>query len=56
MSHMLIEVLLENVKQIREEALISRINAIFADPEVVAEQRKMADDIAENTDIRELPW
>jgi 2-oxo-4-hydroxy-4-carboxy--5-ureidoimidazoline (OHCU) decarboxylase len=44
------------LKKIKEEAFVSRINEVFEDPEVVAEQRQIADDIADNTEVQELPW
>ena len=56
LSHLVTEALSEKINKIKEEAFIARINEVFEDPEIVAEQRKMADDIADNTEVRELPW
>jgi len=56
LSHLVAEALSEKIKKIKEEAFIARMNEVFEDPEIVAEQRKMADDIADNTEVRELPW
>ena len=56
LSHLVTEALSEKIKKIKEEAFVARINEVFEDPEIVAEQRKMADDIADNTEVRELPW
>ena len=56
LSHLVTEALLDKIKKIKEEAFISRINEIFQDPEVAKEQRDMAEDIANNTDVHELPW
>ena len=56
LSHLVTEALLDKIKKIKEEAFISQINEIFQDPEVAGEQRDMAEDIANNTDVHELPW
>jgi metal-responsive CopG/Arc/MetJ family transcriptional regulator len=56
LSHLVTEALLDKIKEIKEEAFISRINEVFQDPEVAREQRIMAEDIANNTDVHELPW
>ena len=56
LSHLVTEALLDKIKKIKEEAYISRINEVFKDPEVSREQRAMAEDIANNTDVHELPW
>jgi metal-responsive CopG/Arc/MetJ family transcriptional regulator len=56
LSHLVTEALLDKIKEIKEEAFISRINEVFQDPEVAREQRVMAADIANNTDVHELPW
>ena len=56
LSHLVTEALIDKIKEIKEEAFISRINEVFQDPEVAREQRVMAEDIADNTDVHELPW
>ncbi len=56
LSHLVTEALMDKIKKIKEEAYISRINEVFQDPEVAREQRVMAEDIANNTDVHELPW
>jgi hypothetical protein len=56
LSHLVTEALLDKIKKIKEEAYISRINEVFQDSEVAREQRVMAEDIANNTDVHELPW
>ena len=43
-------------KKIPGEAFLQCINKIFDDPEVAEEQRLMAKDIADSTDVEELPW
>jgi len=56
LSHLVTEALTEKIKKIKEQAIISSINEIFKDPEVNAAQQTMAEDIAYNMDIKELPW
>jgi predicted nucleic acid-binding protein len=56
LSHLVTEALTEKIKRIKEQAIISRINEVFNDPEVDAAQQSMAEDIANNMDIQELPW
>ena len=55
-SHLVTEALTDKIKKVKEDAFVSQINTIFGDPEVIKEQRKMADDIANSTNIEELPW
>ena len=55
-SHMVTEALRDKIMKIKEEAFVSQINNILEDPEVIKDQRKMADDIANTTNIEELPW
>ena len=55
-SHMVTEALRDKIMKIKEEAFVSQINKILEDPEVTKDQRKMADDIANTTNIEELPW
>ena len=56
LSHLVTEALAEKTQKLKEEALLRQINKIFEDPEVAAEQLDMADAIADNTDVEELPW
>jgi len=55
-SHMVTEALRDKIMKIKEEAFVSQINKIYEDPEVIKDQRKMADDIANTMNIEELPW
>jgi metal-responsive CopG/Arc/MetJ family transcriptional regulator len=55
-SHMVTEALRDKIMKIKEDAFVSQINKILEDPEVIKDQRKMADDIANTTNIEELPW
>lgn len=56
LSHLVAEALSEKLRRMKEEALINEINRVYDDPEVSEEQRRMAESIAENTDVEELPW
>jgi predicted nucleic acid-binding protein len=55
-SHLVSEALAEKIKRLKEEAFVSQINKIFEDPEIAKEQRRIAEDIATNIDVKELPW
>ena len=55
-SHLVTEAIIEKIKKIKEEAYVRKINKAYEDPEVQKEQRIMADIVAENTDLEELPW
>lgn len=56
LSHLVAEALSDKLRKMKEEALIHQINKIYDDPEVSKEQHLMAESIAENTDLEELPW
>jgi len=56
LSHLVAEALSEKVRKLKAEMLIERINKVFDDPEAKEEQILMAEAIAENTDVEELPW
>jgi len=55
-SRLITEALADKVKQNREASFISKINKVFEDTKVLEEQRGMAEDIANNPDIKELKW
>ena len=55
-SRLVTEALAEKLKKVKEESFVSQVNAIFEDPEATKEQRKMAEDITNSMDIKELPW
>jgi hypothetical protein len=55
-SHLVSEALGDKIIKVKEEAFVSQINKILEDPEVIEEQRKMADDIADTMNIEELSW
>jgi hypothetical protein len=56
LSHLVAEALSDKLRRIKEDALINQINRVYDDPEVSEEQRRMAESIAANTDVEELPW
>ncbi len=56
LSHLVADALAEKAKKMKEQEFIERINEVFEDPEVAKEQTLMAETIADNTDVEELPW
>jgi len=56
LSHLVAEALSDKLRRMKEEALINEINRAYDDREVSEEQRLMAESIADNTDVEELPW
>lgn len=56
LSHLVADALAEKAKKMKEQEFIERINEVFDDPEVAKEQTLMAETIADNTDVEELPW
>jgi metal-responsive CopG/Arc/MetJ family transcriptional regulator len=56
LSHLVTEALVDKLRKKREEAYVKQVNEAFEDNEIVAEQRQMAEIIADNTDVKELPW
>ncbi|MBT8366479.1 MAG: hypothetical protein KJP23_17425 [Deltaproteobacteria bacterium] len=56
LSHLVTEALVDKLRMKREQAYIQLVNEVFKDEEVVEEQRRMADIIADNTNVEELPW
>ena len=56
LSHLVAEALSDKLRRMKEEALINEINRVYDDREVSGEQRLMAETIADNTDVEELPW
>lgn len=55
-SRLITEALADKVKKVREESFVLKINKVFEDTNIIEEQRRMAEDIANNTDIEELKW
>jgi len=56
LSHFVTEALVDKIRKKREEAYIQKLNEAFEDNEIIKEQRQMAELIADNTDVEELPW
>jgi len=56
LSHFVTATLVEKARQMKEESFVERINQAFDDPEVGEDQRQMAEMIADNTEVEELPW
>ena len=56
LSHLVSEALAEKLRMVKEKSYIQQINAILEDEDVTEEQRRMAEIIADNTDVQEMPW
>ncbi|MCP4627539.1 MAG: hypothetical protein GY850_29095 [bacterium] len=56
LSHLVTEALVEKLRMKREQAYIQQVNEAFKDADVAEEQRRMAEIIADNTNVEELPW
>jgi metal-responsive CopG/Arc/MetJ family transcriptional regulator len=56
LSHFVTEALVEKLRRKRESVFIEKVNEVFKDSEVQKEQRRMAELIADNTEVQELPW
>ena len=56
LSHFVTEALIEKLRRKRETIFIEKVNEVFKDTEVQKEQRLMAELIADNTEVQELPW
>lgn len=55
-SHLVAEAIADKLRKIKEERFVQQVNEVFRDPEVGKEQRLMAEAIADNADLEELPW
>ena len=56
LSHLVAEALYEKTRKMKEDALIQQINDAFRDEDLSDEHQRIAESIAENTDVEELPW
>ena len=56
LSHLVTEALVEKLRKAREQNYTRQVNAVFNENDVREEQLRMAEFIAENTDLDELPW
>ncbi len=55
-SHLVAEAIADKLRKIKEEKFVQQVNEVFKNPESGKEQRLMAEAIADNTDLEELPW
>ncbi len=55
-SHLVTDALADKILKIKENSLLNQINKVYADPEAAEANRLMAESIADNTDVEELPW
>ena len=56
LSRLVAEAISDKLRRIKEQDLIDQINKVYDDPEVSAEQRRVAESIADTTEVEELPW
>ena len=56
LSKLVTEALVDKIRKSKEEAFIAEINRVFQDRDAVEEQRTMAEEIADSTNVGELPW
>jgi len=56
LSHLVTEALSEKTQRMKEDALIQQINEAFSDEDLSDEHQRIAESIAVNTDVKELPW
>jgi len=56
LSRFISDALADKLRKSKEEAFLQRINEIFKDQDVAEEMHLMAGDIADNTNVEELPW
>lgn len=56
LSRIVAEAIAEKLIRIEEAIYLQKVNTAFEDPEIIKEQKNIAELIAENTDVRELPW
>jgi len=56
LSRLVAEAISDKLRRIKEQDLIDQLNKVYDDPEVSAEQRRVAESIADTTEVEELPW
>ncbi len=56
LSHLVTEALVEKLRRDKEREYIAQVNRAFEDKEIAREQLLMAEVVAENTTVDELPW
>jgi predicted CopG family antitoxin len=56
LSHLVSDALTEMTRRMKEESFVELVDEVYSDPEVSGDQLEMAEIIAENTSLKELPW
>jgi hypothetical protein len=56
LSHLVTEALSKRARKMKEDALIQQINEAFSEEDLSDEHQRIAESIAINTDVEELPW
>jgi len=56
LSRLITEAVSEKLRKIRQDEYVRKVNQAFSDPDISDEQHLMAELIADNTDLKELPW
>jgi metal-responsive CopG/Arc/MetJ family transcriptional regulator len=56
LSHLVTEALVEKLRMKREQDYIQQVNEVVKDAGAAEEQHRMAEIIADNTNVDELPW
>jgi ribosomal protein L18E len=56
LSRFVSDALADKIRKSKEEIFVQRINEIFKDQDVAEEQLVMSKDIADTTNVEELPW
>ncbi len=55
-SHLVTEAIDDKLRKMKDEEFLKKINEVFRDPEIAKEQHQLAEAIADNTNVEELPW
>ena len=55
-SHLVTEAIDDKLRKLKDQEYLKKINEVFGDPEIANEQHQLAEAIAENTNVEELPW
>ncbi len=56
LSHLVADALGDKLKQIKEEKYLELVNAVYIDEGAATSQKDMAESIATDMNIEELPW
>ena len=55
-SHLVTEAIDDKLRNLKDEEFLKKINEVFRNPEIAKEHYQLAEAIAENTNVEELPW